>query len=169
MKIKLGINRKFLNNTLKKVAIYDDGLTTEIRKANVKSSRELIKTARQNLKINGTDDTGRLRSSLAVIDTDLKGLIYNTGTELSYAGDIEDGTNPHKLSNSDYVNLAEWVRKKLGYRKGEGLWIATHNIGHSIEVNGTDAQPFLMPAAAQTKPKHTENIQAAIKKYNNKR
>ena len=168
MKIKLGINRKSLNNTLKKVAIYDDGLTTEIRKANVKSSRELIKTARQNLKINGTDDTGRLRSSLAVIDTDLKGLIYNTGTGLSYAGDIEDGTPPHKLNSTEFSNLKDWTKRKLGVGQDK-LYISTLSIARHIAEDGTDAQPFLMPAAAQTKPKHTENIQAAIKKYNNKR
>lgn len=167
MKIKLGINKKSLNDTIKKVASYDDGLVTTIRNANVTSSRELIKTARQNLKINGTDDTGRLRSSLAVLDTDLKGLIFNTGTQLSYAGDIEDGTPPHKLNSSEFSSLKDWTKRKLGVGSDK-LFISTLSIARHIAEDGTDAQPFLMPAAAQTKPTHIKNIKKAIKDYNNK-
>ena len=159
MKVNFGINKKSLDSILKKVdRLGGSELLKEIQQANTKSSWYLVKAARNNLKLNGTDDTGGLRSSIQILDTKGRGLIFETGTELSYSGAIEYGTTGHE---PNFRDLMEWTNRKVNPAT-DRLWITTKWIANKIEAKGTEAQPFLAPAATETKKKHAENVANAI-------
>lgn len=167
MKIKIGLNKNQQRNLLKKIDRYGDNILIPIRQANERTSQQLIIAARKNLKINGTDNTGRLRASLAVLSTNRQGLIYNTGTDVDYSLAIEEGTDPHNLSDNEVVDLGDWVKKKLG-ASNSALPFVLYAVASGIEEDGTDAQPYLGPAAVEVKAKHSKNLIKFIKQYNKK-
>ena len=167
MKLKIAIDKTSLKRIQKTFSSYSDKVLQPIREANEKSSRQLVIAARKNLKINGTDDTGRLRASLMTLDTELRGLIYNVGTDVDYSLAVEEGAGSGKLSNEEVKDLGGWVKRKLGVT-GEALPFVLHAVASKIELEGTDAQPFLLPAAVETRANHVRNMKQAIRTFNDR-
>lgn len=151
---------KALNN-------YASGLVAPLAKANVRAARDLNKTARKNLDASGANDTGRLKSSIVVLNSRNGGLIIDTGTNVEYALDIEEGTKPHSLSDAEFLSLKEWVARKLKVATGETHHVAIL-VANKIDKKGTKAQPYLQPAANEVRPRHKKALIDALRKYNKK-
>jgi len=152
--------RKALDNYIKKIV-------KPINKANTEAARDIIRTARKNLDANLTNDTGRLKASIVVLDRREGGLFIDTGTGVNYAIDIEEGTKPHSLTATEFLGLMEWVGKKLKVPSSRRFITAVW-ISNKIEEVGTDAQPFLGPAANEVRPRHKKAVISEIKKHNRK-
>lgn len=163
--LKFKIQSKSKRRLEKSLKTYVDNIVKPINIANTKAARDVIKTARKNLDANLTSDSGRLKASLLILDRRNGGLIIDAGTTTEYAINIEEGTKPHELSPSEFAGLMDWVGRKLKAKPKErfitAVWVA-----NKIEEKGTDAQPFLMPAASEVRPRHKAALIKELKKYN---
>lgn len=165
--IKLRLKRQSSKRLKTALKNYVKDVVEPINKANTEAARDLIRTARKNLAANGTDDTGRLRASIVVLDRRQGGLFIDTGTNVNYAINIEEGQKPHQMSNDDFLNLMGWVGRKLGTPSNKRFITAVW-IKDKIAEEGTKAQPFLLPAATEVRPRHKRAVIKEVRKYNKK-
>lgn len=120
--------------------------------------------ARRKLHENGTTDTGRLANSIAT-EEEASGLDYRVGTNLVYARAIEFGLPPGYLRRMPPVDaIAGWVRRKLGIRDPREARRVAFLIARKIKRSGTDAQPYLHPAAEQERPEFLRRLNEAVNK-----
>jgi hypothetical protein len=164
MKVKIGINKASQKKLAQKIQGYKDEVLKPIADANEITTRSIIRDARRNLKVNGTDNTGGLRNSMKKVGTQDNGLIHEIAPTVHYALDIEEGTPPHKIASGEYGDLSDWVRKKLGV-SGNEVGRATYYVSKKIAEEGTDAQPFWFNAIALNEDKHIRNIKRELKKF----
>ena len=66
--------------------------------------------------------------------------------EMPYAEWVEWGTGPHGISEEGQANILAWVQRKLGL-SGKKAEEAANAIMWNIRKHGTDAHPFVRPAA----------------------
>lgn len=115
--------------------------------------------ARRRLHEGGTTDTGRLANSIAT-EEESSGLDYRVGTNLEYATAIEYGLPPGM--RPDVESLTGWVRRKLGVRDPREARRVAFLIARKIQRHGTDAQPYLHPAAEAERPAFRERFNRAV-------
>jgi len=157
-------SKKSIEKTLN---LYVNNIVKPINKANTQIARDLIKTARKNLAANHTDNTGRLRASIAILDRKQGGLFLEVGSGVEYAIDIEEGTKPHGLDSIEFASLMDWVGKKLKAPANKRHHVAVL-VANKIEEKGTDAQPYLRPAASEVRPRHKRAVIKELRNYNKK-
>lgn len=115
--------------------------------------------ARRRLHEGGTTDTGRLANSIAT-EEEASGLDYRVGTNLEYATAIEYGLPPG--TRPDVESLTGWVRRKLGVKDRQEARRVAFLIARKIQRHGTDAQPYLHPAAEAERPAFRERFNRAV-------
>lgn len=157
MKLNFKVNKRSAKNLAKKLDKIAEEVIVPVREANERTSRAIIKSARLNLKINGTDNTGRLRNAIQVTKRTDRGLTYELAPNVDYALGIEEGTPPHKVK--DFASLEDWAKKKLGNIK------LAYPVSFKIAKEGTDPQPFWYPAIAKNEDTHIRNIKNELKKF----
>ncbi|HEY8378682.1 MAG TPA: HK97 gp10 family phage protein [Nannocystis sp.] len=140
-----------------------DRIATGVRRA---ARREVQRAAtniqgraRQTLHEGGTTDTGRLANSIAT-EEEASGLDYRVGTNVEYAPAIEFGLPPG--TRPDVESLTGWVRRKLGVKDRQEARRVAFLIARKIERHGTDAQPYLHPAAEAERPAFRERFDRAV-------
>lgn len=140
-----------------------DAVATAVRRAarrEVRASALRIQAgARRRLHEGGTTDTGRLANSIAT-EEEASGLDYRVGTNLEYAPAIEFGLPPG--TRPDVESLTGWVRRKLGVRDPREARRVAFLIARKIQRHGTDAQPYLHPAAEQERPEFLRRLNEAV-------
>lgn len=140
-----------------------DAVATAVRRAarrEVRAAALRIQAgARRMLHENGTTDTGRLANSIAT-EEEASGLDYRVGTNLHYAPAIEFGLPPGTRPNVE--SLTGWVRRKLGVRDPREARRVAFLIARKIERHGTDAQPYLHPAAESERPAFRERFNRVV-------
>jgi len=140
-----------------------DAVATAVRRAarrEVRAAALRIQAgARRRLHEGGTTDTGRLANSIAT-EEEASGLDYRVGTNLNYATAIEYGLPPG--TRPDPEALQGWVRRKLGVRDPREARSVAYAIAKKIERSGTDAQPYLHPAAEQERPEFLRRLNEAV-------
>lgn len=140
-----------------------DAVATTVRRAarrEVRAAAFRIQAgARRRLHEGGTTDTGRLANSIAT-EEEASGLDYRVGTNLNYATAIEYGLPPG--TRPDPEALQGWVRRKLGVRDPSEARSVAYAIAKKIERYGTDAQPYLHPAAEQERPEFLRRLNEAV-------
>lgn len=82
----------------------------------------------------------------------LAGLIIAGSEEIGYAGHVEFGTTPHVIEPRT-SNL-------LRFKDSSGNPVFARRVNHP----GTEAQPFMTPAAEAAHRTHKSNMKAAVKK-----
>ncbi|HEX6937915.1 MAG TPA: HK97 gp10 family phage protein [Longimicrobiales bacterium] len=115
--------------------------------------------ARRNLHEGGTTDTGRLAGSIAIED-EQGGLDARVGTNVEYAAAIEFGLPPG--TRPDVAGLTGWVRRKLGVQDPQEARSIAFAIAAKIRRRGTEAQPYLFPAAEAERPKFRAAVGRAV-------
>lgn len=104
--------------------------------------------AKQNITKAPAVDTGRLRASIK-IETYSDGFAKRVGSDVKYAGAVENGSRPHF---PPIQPIKEWCRR-------HGLpESAAYAIALKISRKGTAAKPFLVPAYEQERPKFEKLI-----------
>lgn len=140
-----------------------DAVATAVRRAarrEVRAAALRIQAgARRRLHEGGTTDTGRLANSIAT-EEEASGLDYRVGTNLEYATAIEYGLPPG--TRPDVESLTGWVRRKLGVKDRQEARRVAFLIARKIQRHGTDAQPYLHPAAEAERPAFRERFNRAV-------
>lgn len=108
------------------------GMSDEVKRAVERTRIDVQNEARRRARV----DTGRLRSSIVSrAETSGRAVGYVVGTNVKYAADVENGTDPHVIVPKD---------KKALYWPG-----ARHPVG-KVNHPGTKAYPFMRPAIEMT-------------------
>lgn len=100
----------------------------------------LLEESARNLIDNKTSDTGFLAGSGQSFKTEF--LKKTVSYSAEYAPHVEYGTRPHWVA-PEY--LVGWVERKL-HKRGKQAWDVATAVSYKILNNGTEAQPFVMPA-----------------------
>lgn len=117
-------------------------LNSKIKEAIEKSTLSIQREARNNLKNNGSVDTGHLRRSIGRRVSYTEGEVHTSNVK--YAIYVEKGTKPHVIRPR---------RKKYLYWEG-----ASHPV-KKVNHPGTEAKPYLIPAFKKEKPEFIKRIQ----------
>lgn len=82
----------------------------------------------------------------------LAGLIVAGSEDVPYAGYVEFGTTPHVIEPRN--------ASLLRFKDSSGNFVFAKRVNHP----GTQAQPFMSPAAEANRRRHARNMKAAVKK-----
>src|SRR5690606_35502271 len=93
-------------------------------------------------------------------EEEASGIDYRVGTNLNYATAIEYGVPPG--TRPDPVALQGWVQRKLGVGDPREARSVAYVIAKKTERSGTDAQPYLHPAAEQERPEFMRRLNEAV-------
>ena len=132
---------------------------------------EIVAEAKQNLKRNGTTNTGVLTSS-GKVQKDKDGSIdagfFSAESDKGYAAAVEFGRGPTRNASPDGItletSLKAWVHRKLGLPYGKDLDNAAFLIARKIHRKGTKAQPFFVPAVKMFEGKVQQYVDRYIKR-----
>lgn len=105
--------------------------------------------------------SGELRSKIGsqvthAMGTDVQGVV---GASAQHAAAVETGSRAHFPPVS---NIAYWVDRKMGYKRGETIYGHALAIARAIARRGTRAHPFMKPAYEKFKGRVADEFKAAI-------
>ena len=148
-----------LGDVQRKLDLIAAGVRRAARREVRRGALAIQGSARRNLHTAGTTDTGRLANSIAT-EEEAGGLDARVGTNLEYAEAIEFGLPPG--TRPDVASLRGWVRRKLGIKDPVEARRVAFLIARKIERHGTDAQPYLHPAAEAERALFRERFNRAV-------
>jgi hypothetical protein len=98
--------------------------------------------------------TGELRRNFIVGDvkTEDDGVTGKIVNDLPYAAAIDQGADPHNVSEEGIEAIAFWARKKIGLSRKESLGVA-YAIAQNIRRKGQKGKFFVKEAIKQSKQK----------------
>ena len=128
---------KGLDELIRNFDTASDQFTTVMKSALTTSVKSIRKRAL--LESKGSKDTGKLQRN---IRQEVRGLVGSVTAGSKHSIFIEEGTKPHF---PPVAPLEAWAKRKLG-KSGLGFVIA-----RKIAREGTEAQPFMQPAADKSK------------------
>lgn len=105
--------------------------------------------AKKNLTKNGSVDTGRLRSSIA-IEPYQEGMTIRVGSSVKYAPYVEYGTG--KFAENGSGRKTPWAYKN---RNGQVIW-----------TQGQKPKPYLRPAAEADRREYINDMKQILRKIN---
>lgn len=157
--ISAEVDRGDLQRVVQRLSRKNRNIKAGVRREVSHSALAIQRMARQNLRDQGAISTGRLRSAIDIrYTTDKMGAVI--GANVNYAAGVEFGQKPGHWPNVG--DLMRWVRRKITADRGE-VRSATYLIGRKIFKKGTDAKPFLFPAAKMQWPHFRSNIMKVLK------
>jgi len=150
----------------------------EIQMALVRGFRRgaelVVKQAMLNLTSGGNINMGNLRASMgykmdeerlrAVIGPGLaaKSTANQTGDPRNYGYFVEHGRSPGGMPPPRVLEL--WVQRKLGISNPDEIERVAYLVGRKMAAEGTEAHPFLAPAARAKAPAVAKRIQKELDK-----
>jgi len=158
--IQVSLNEGDLQKVIKRMTRFDKNVRQGVKREVAHSATSIQARARRLIRLQGAIATGRLRSSVNIRFTrDYLGAVI--GTNVNYAGQVEEGQKPGKWPNVG--ELMRWVTKKIVSRPKRAVRRATFLIGRKIFKEGTEAKPFMIPAGEKEWSVFKRNIQKVLK------
>ena len=170
-----------LDDAIQSIDDLPDQLRTLLADVLNQGADDIRNDAIGNFDKNGTEHTGLLRTTIDVRQrpspSDLTTVVGAGGSktdddDFDYALAIEFGTRPHfppvKAITGRVESLDRWVELKAPADVKENQTQEQANIQKALNIarkqdqEGTDAQPFLRPAAKKNKPRIKKAIIAAF-------
>ena len=159
MNFEIRLDEGDLEKVIRRFELFNRNARTGFQREVRHSALSIQRMARENLRELGAIATGRLRSSIIIrFVSDFLGAVI--GTNVNYAGDVEFGQKPGHWPNVG--DLVRWVRKKITSKLKLSRKIA-YLVGRKIFEEGTEAKPYLLPAAEKIWPVFKYNIYKVIK------
>ena len=157
--IEIRLDQGDMQRVIQRMTKYNNNVRQGCQREIGHSSLSIQRMARENLRASGAIATGRLRSSVNIrFTSDRLGALI--GTNVNYAGDVEYGQKPGHWPNVG--DLVRWVRKKITANLKASRRIA-YLVGRKIFQRGTEAKPYLFPAAEKIWPVFKNNIYRVLK------
>lgn len=128
----------------------------------------IIADAKENLRANHTNATGRLSQSGRVQKAADGGSGYDVGfmSDKAYAGAVEYGRRAGRMPPPD--ELGEWAYKKLRIRDRKLARAAGWGLAKHIAKNGTQPHPFFKPAVDKNQPRIAAAVRDAVQQVTNR-
>ena len=128
----------------------------------------IIADAKDNLRANHTNATGRLSQSGRVQKAADGGSGYDVGfmSDKSYAGAVEYGRRAGRMPPPD--ELGEWAYKKLRIRDRKLARAAGWGLAKHIAKHGTQPHPFFKPAVDKNQPRIAAAVRDAVQQVTNR-
>lgn len=157
--IEASVNSGDLQRIIKRMSRMNENVRQGCQREVAHSALAIQRMAKQNLTDQGAVATNRLRSSIGIRFTvDRLGAVV--GTNVNYGPDVEFGQKPGRWPNVG--DLMRWVRKKITSDR-KMVKSLTWVIGKKIHDKGTEAKPYLFPAAAKEWPLLKRNLEKVLK------
>ena len=128
----------------------------------------IIADAKENLRANHTNATGRLSQSGRVQKAADGGSGYDVGfmSDKAYAGAVEYGRRAGRVPPPD--ELGEWAYKKLRIRDRKLARAAGWGLAKHIAKHGTQPHPFFKPAVDKNQPRIAAAVRDAVQQVTNR-
>ena len=128
----------------------------------------IIADAKENLRANHTNATGRLSQSGRVQKAADGGSGYDVGfmSDKAYAGAVEYGRKAGRMPPPD--ELGEWAYKKLRIRDRKLARAAGWGLAKQIAKHGTQPHPFFKPAVDKNQPRIAAAVRDAVQQVTNR-
>lgn len=128
----------------------------------------IIADAKDNLRANHTNATGRLSQSGRVQKAADGGSGYDVGfmSDKAYAGAVEYGRRAGRMPPPD--ELGEWAYKKLRIRDRKLARAAGWGLAKHIAKHGTQPHPFFKPAVDKNQPRIAAAVRDAVQQVTNR-
>ena len=128
----------------------------------------IIADAKENLRANHTNATGRLSQSGRVQKAADGGSGYDVGfmSDKAYAGAVEYGRRAGRMPPPD--ELGEWAYKKLRIRDRKLARAAGWGLAKHIAKHGTQPHPFFKPAVDKNQPRIAAAVRDAVQQVTNR-
>lgn len=128
----------------------------------------IIAYAKENLRANHTNATGRLSQSGRVQKAADGGSGYDVGfmSDKAYAGAVEYGRRAGRMPPPD--ELGEWAYKKLRIRDRKLARAAGWGLAKHIAKHGTQPHPFFKPAVDKNQPRIAAAVRDAVQQVTNR-
>lgn len=128
----------------------------------------IIADAKENLRANHTNATGRLSQSGRVQKAADGGSGYDVGfmSDKAYAGAVEYGRRAGRMPPPD--ELGEWAYKKLRIRDRKLARAAGWGLAKHIAKHGTQPHPFFKPAVDKNQPRISAAVRDAVQQVTNR-
>lgn len=154
------VDEDSLNRTIEKLSKINDLVRTGAQREVRSTALAIQSDARMRVPV----ASNRLRSS---INTKFRGdkMGAEVFTDVHYARRVEEGRKPGRMPPSSA--LEAWVRTKITAAEKEIKGIA-FVIARKIGREGTEAQPFLGPAAEKEKPRYFIAMRTMLRNIKNK-
>lgn len=129
---------------------------------------DIIADAKENLRANHTNATGRLSQSGRVQKAADGGSGYDVGfmSDKAYAGAVEYGRRAGRMPPPD--ELGEWAYKKLRIRDRKLARAAGWGLAKHIAKHGTQPHPFFKPAVDKNQPRIAAAVRDAVQQVTNR-
>lgn len=127
----------------------------------------IIADAKENLRANHTNATGRLSQS-GKVQKAADGSGYDVGfmSDKAYAGAVEYGRRAGRMPPPD--ELGEWAYKKLRIRDRKLARAAGWGLAKHIAKHGTQPHPFFKPAVDKNQPRIAAAVRDAVQQVTNR-
>lgn len=155
--ITIKIDNASMQSTVEKLAKYNRKVEAGVIKAVSRSALNIQSDARMRVPV----ASNRLRSSIATrFNSNRMGAVVESN--IKYALYVEQGRKPGRMPPSSA--LEAWVRTKISSSAKEIKSIA-FLVARKIGLEGTRAQPFMLPAAKKEKWRYYQAIRMILKYY----
>ena len=131
------------------------------------AGKEIIADAKENLRSNHINATGRLSNS-GFVQPVADGSGYDVGfmSDKAYAGAVEYGRRAGRMPPPD--ELGEWAYKKLRIRDRKLARAAGWGLAKHIAKHGTQPHPFFKPAVDKNQPRIAAAVRDAVQQVTNR-
>lgn len=128
----------------------------------------IIADAKENLRANHTNATGRLSQSGRVQKAADGGSGYDVGfmSDKAYAGAVEYGRRAGRMPPPD--ELGQWAYQKLRIRDRKLARAAGWGLAKHIAKHGTQPHPFFKPAVDKNQPRIAAAVRDAVQQVTNR-
>ena len=158
--IEVKLDQGDLQKVINRYSRYDNNVRQGVQREVGHSALSIQSRARRLLRLHGAIATNRLRSSINIrYTTDRLGAVI--GTNVNYAGDVEEGQKPGRWPNVG--DLMRWVQKKIVRSPMKEVRRITFLVGRKIYLKGTEAKPYMRPAGEKEWPNFVRNIKRVLK------
>jgi len=144
--IKIDVDVNGIAKAIRQISKFDITTQQRVKDTVNKHALNIQSLAKKNLTKNGSVDTGRLRSSIAMEPYN-EGLTIRVGSALKYAPYVEYGTG--KFAKNGSGRKTPWVYKN---RKGDFIW-----------TRGQKPKPYLHPAAEADRKDYINDMKQVLK------
>ena len=128
----------------------------------------IIADAKENLRANHTNATGRLSQSGRVQKAADGGSGYDVGfmSDKAYAGAVEYGRRAGRMPPPD--EMGQWAYQKLRIRDRKLARAAGWGLAKHIAKHGTQPHPFFKPAVDKNQPRIAAAVRDAVQQVTNR-
>ena len=131
------------------------------------AGKEIIADAKENLRSNHINATGRLSNS-GFVQPVADGSGYDVGfmSDKAYAGAVEYGRRAGRMPPPD--EMGQWAYQKLRIRDRKLARAAGWGLAKHIAEHGTQPHPFFKPAVDKNQPRIAAAVRDAVQQVTNR-